>query len=325
MKAFAAACALLALSAAASAAPALAPRTNQPAEPNCVEAVLQVASGQVHKPYGLSTLVSLASPLPGIVKVLSGGEPSLPQITLFAPTDAAFATLVQSIGGSIPPSFVPLIPEVLAYHVAPLKVDPAALPPASAVPTLLGRGNFSSVQPQLLIAERLQSPPVLLSYGLGKSGVIDTIKCRNGVVHVVNSVLFPPNPTSATAVKAGLSALVQALTATNLAGAVDAIPAVTVFAPTDAAFAEIANVAATLTPQQFAKVLTYHVVPARATSFDLQAEQKFPTVNGAQLHVRVSNGQVFVGDGGAKVVAANVLTANGVVHVIDKVLIPPNL
>jgi uncharacterized surface protein with fasciclin (FAS1) repeats len=131
--------------------------------------------------------------------------------------------------------------------------------------------------------------------------------------------LYPPNPTTATAVIAGLTSLAGALNATGLLGAVDSLEALTVFAPTNEAFAEIADVAANLTTEQLSAVLTYHAVPARVMSFDLQPTQDAPTVNGAALPIRVENGTVFVGTGGAKVIQANVLTANGVVHVIDKV------
>ncbi|KAI9006468.1 FAS1 domain-containing protein [Hyaloraphidium curvatum] len=325
MKVAATAAALLSLSAAAFAAPAVFPR--QAPTSHCLDALLQVNTGANPKPYNFTTLVSLASPIDLVVRVLSGQVASLPEITLFAPTDDAFGTFVQSVGGSVPPSIVPLIPEILSYHVSNGTLDPANLPAVSGISTLLGNGSLSNISPQILLATKPASgsPPLLLTYGLGNSGVIDTIPCSNGVIHVVNSVLYPPNPTTATALIANLTSLAGALNATGLLETVDELPALTVFAPTNEAFAAVASVAANLTTAQITNVLTYHAIPARVMSFDLAASQNATTVNGAALPIRVENGTVFVGTGGAKVVAANVLTANGVVHVIDQVLIPPTL
>jgi len=98
----------------------------------------------------------------------------------------------------------------------------------------------------------------------------------------------------------------------------------TVFAPTDGAFAAIQpEVDKLLKPESKAdlsKILTYHVVSGKANAADLTDGQELVTVEGGKLKVTVKNGMVTVG--GAKVTTADIGASNGVIHVIDKVLLP---
>jgi uncharacterized surface protein with fasciclin (FAS1) repeats len=98
----------------------------------------------------------------------------------------------------------------------------------------------------------------------------------------------------------------------------------TVFAPTDAAFADIqSDVEQLLKPEnksKLAKILTYHVVSGRMAAADLEDGQKLTTVEGGDLKVVIANGKVTVGN--ANVVATDIMASNGIVHVIDKVLLP---
>ena len=129
-----------------------------------------------------------------------------------------------------------------------------------------------------------------------------------------------------TAVGAGtFNTLVAAVKAAGLVETLQGKGPFTVFAPTDAAFAKlpagtVENLLAN--PQQLAKILTFHVVPGKVMAADIvKAKRAKPTTaNGAKLDVVVRNGGVVVN--GANVVTADVVASNGVIHVIDTVLIP---
>jgi len=98
----------------------------------------------------------------------------------------------------------------------------------------------------------------------------------------------------------------------------------TVFAPTDAAFAAIqSEVDKLLKPESkenLSKILTYHVVSGKVKAADLKDGQELTTVEGSKLKVMVKDGKVMVGN--AKVTTADISASNGVIHVIDKVLLP---
>jgi uncharacterized surface protein with fasciclin (FAS1) repeats len=118
--------------------------------------------------------------------------------------------------------------------------------------------------------------------------------------------------------------LATAVTAAGLVQTLQGKGPFTVFAPTDAAFASIKkDVDGLLKPENKAtltKVLTYHVVSGKMMAADLKDGQSLTSVEGGKLMVSVKNGKVMVG--GANVTMADVAASNGVVHVIDKVLMP---
>ncbi len=104
----------------------------------------------------------------------------------------------------------------------------------------------------------------------------------------------------------------------------------TVFAPTNDAFNKLpkAAIAALTEPANLAKlkgVLTYHVIPGRLVAADLKDGQELTTVNGEKLHITVKDGKVMIGNGKdapATVQIADVISKNGVTHVIDTVVLP---
>jgi len=120
--------------------------------------------------------------------------------------------------------------------------------------------------------------------------------------------------------------LVAALAAADLVGALQGKGPFTVFAPTDAAFAKLpaGTVDALLKdPKQLASILTYHVVSGQVMAADVIKGNgaKPTTLNGAALDITVQGGKVYVND--AQVTTADVATSNGVIHVIDTVVLPP--
>ena len=127
-----------------------------------------------------------------------------------------------------------------------------------------------------------------------------------------------------------VSTLVSAVKQAGLAETLSGTGPFTVFAPTNAAFDKLPKgaVAGLMDPASKAKlagVLTYHVIPGRLVAADLKDGQELTTVNGEKLHITVKNGQIMVGNGKdapATVQIADVISSNGVTHVIDGVVLP---
>jgi uncharacterized surface protein with fasciclin (FAS1) repeats len=128
-----------------------------------------------------------------------------------------------------------------------------------------------------------------------------------------------------TAAAAGqFKTLVSLVKQAGLAGALSGRGALTVFAPTDAAFAKVPKktlAALAKNKAELKAVLLYHVVKGKVTAAQASKLTSATTLEGAALPIRTSGGKVYVG--GAQVIKANVLASNGVIHVINKVLIPP--
>jgi uncharacterized surface protein with fasciclin (FAS1) repeats len=127
-----------------------------------------------------------------------------------------------------------------------------------------------------------------------------------------------------TAVAAGqFKTLASLLTRAGLAGTLEGKGPFTVFAPTDAAFAKVPKATLASLAKNRAKlraVLLYHVVKGRVTAAQVMKLHSARTLEGESVSIRVSRGKVIVG--GATVAKANVIASNGVIHVINKVLIP---
>lgn len=128
-----------------------------------------------------------------------------------------------------------------------------------------------------------------------------------------------------TAVEAGsFTTLAAALEAAGLVGVLQGEGPFTVFAPTDAAFAKLpaGTVEALLADKEaLTRVLTYHVVAGRVTAEAVVGLDEAETVAGLDAPIEVRNGEVYVA--GARVVTADVMASNGVIHVIDSVMLPP--
>lgn len=131
-----------------------------------------------------------------------------------------------------------------------------------------------------------------------------------------------------TAVAAGqFNTLAAALTSAGLIGTLKGDGPFTVFAPTDGAFAALpeGTVETLLQPEnrdQLTAILTYHVVPGKVMSGDVVKLDSATTVQGSDVAISVSDGAVMLND--ATVTAADIAASNGVIHVIDAVLLPPS-
>jgi len=157
--------------------------------------------------------------------------------------------------------------------------------------------------------------------------ILADIPASNGVVHVIDAVLLPPAPVTVVDIIVNSdvhTTLETAVLAAGLEGTLSGEGPFTVFAPTDEAFAALpaGTVEALLEDiPTLTAILNYHVVSGLAESGDLTDGQVIGTVNGANVTVSLDGG-VFIND--AQVILADIPASNGVVHVIDAVLLPPS-
>ena len=247
-----------------------------------------------------------------LVDALKGEGP----FTVFAPTDAAFAKLpAGTVETLLKPENKDQLTAVLTYHVV------AGAVPAKKVADLKGAKTLNG-----------QRVDIAASGGkvtVDKANVVTPdIYCSNGIIHVIDSVILPSSDNIvATASKAGaFKTLLTAAKAAGLAEALSGKGPFTVFAPTDEAFAKLpaGTVASLLKPEnksQLAAILKYHVVAGRVYSEDAVAAKKARTLEGSNVNISVSGGQAKVND--ANLVATDLDASNGVIHVIDSVILPP--
>jgi transforming growth factor-beta-induced protein len=232
--------------------------------------------------------------------------------TVFAPTDEAFAKLPEGTVEALLED-VPTLTEILLYHVVDGQVP-------------------SSQVVELSSAETLQGQPVVVSAGEGvmvndANVVVADVEASNGVIHVIDSVIMPPSADIVgTAQAAG--AFETLVTAVQEAGLVDTLQSegpFTVFAPTDDAFAALPEGTLQMlleNPEELAQILTYHVVPGRVFSGDVVGIDEAPSVQGQPIQVSMSGNSVMLNES-ANIVQTDILTTNGVIHVIDSVILPP--
>jgi uncharacterized surface protein with fasciclin (FAS1) repeats len=252
---------------------------------------------------------------------LSGPGP----FTVFAPTDAAFANLLTELGITKEALLAnkELLTAVLTYHVLPAKVLKADVPAGKAITTVEGDiFKIDAVGTDLVITD-----------GRNRTSKIVTtdFTASNGVIHVIDKVLLPPDKTiveTAIAAKPEFSILVEAVTAAGLGDTLSSAGPFTVFAPTDAAFGAlltelgVTKAALLANTALLTKVLTYHVVPGRVLKAEVPVATPIATVEGETLSV--SSGFVITDQRGrtSNIVATDILTKNGVIHAIDKVILP---
>lgn len=244
-------------------------------------------------------------------------------ITVFAPDNAGFVAAGIT---NLDDYTVDQLQAVLTYHVIGAKVLSSQLP-ADGIATMLNEEN--------IYLGYLFNSGVLIN-GVSNITAVD-IEKSNGVIHVIDRTLVPPAPNvveiAALLADAGeaseFTVLVSLLTDPAYSDIADAIIAesdITVFAPTDAAFAAIADLIGTLTEEQIRTVLTYHAAGARVFAEDLNEGDNITMLNLQDVRVKSIIDDLIVledkSDDDAIVIIKNVHGKNGVIHAIDKVLIP---
>jgi transforming growth factor-beta-induced protein len=241
----------------------------------------------------------------GLVETLKGKGP----FTVFAPTDEAFAKLPKGTVEALLKD-VPKLKSILLYHVVPGNVLAADVMKLKEAKTVLG-------------------PSITVEAGSGGvkvdgAKVVKTdIRTSNGVIHVIDSVILPRDIVE-TARKAGsFKTLLAAVEAAGLTETLRGAGPFTVFAPTDEAFAKLpkGTVEALLKDvPKLKSILLYHVVPGSVLAADVMKLTEAKTAMGQSIAVKAGSGGVKVD--GANVVKTDIRTSNGVIHVIDSVILP---
>ena len=244
--------------------------------------------------------------------------------TVFAPTDDAFNALAAELGVTRAQLLAdtPLLTSVLQYHVLNTRVPRASVPLGKAIAPLAG-GIFKvdSVSGALVITDGRNR----------KSNITQTdVGASNGVIHVVDRVLLPANRNIVQTAQAlpQFSILVEAVVAANLQGALSGSGPLTVFAPTNDAFAALLTELGVTKAQLLSntplltKVLTYHVLPARVLKADIVPGTPVTTLQGETFTVTPALAITDQRGRSAAITGTDVLASNGVVHVIDRVILP---
>ncbi|MCA9290632.1 MAG: fasciclin domain-containing protein [Phycisphaerales bacterium] len=246
-----------------------------------------------------------------LIDALKGDGP----FTVFAPTDDAFAKLPKgTVQMLLKPENKGLLAAILTYHVVPGQVM------AGDVITRTGATSLNGQR----IDIAMDKGGVMVD----NARVVKTdILCANGVIHVIDSVIMPSTDTLLDlAAKAGsFNTLAAAIDAAGLARTLSGKGPFTVFAPTDAAFAALpkGTVENLLKPENrdtLASILKLHVVPGRVMIADALKAETLQTAEGARLRFELRGGTITVN--GAAIVDADLEASNGVVQVIDRVILP---
>lgn len=279
---------------------------------------------------GRFTTLVAAVQAAGLAETLSAeGE-----FTVFAPTDDAFAALPEGTVESLLEEPEGALKDILLYHVAEGAV------PAEAVVTL---ESVTTIQGEPVSIEVVDGEVYLND---SAKVIITDIKASNGIIHVVDAVILPPSIAEASAeeemaegemmevksiaeiaVEDGrFTTLVAALEAAGLVDTLSSEGEFTVFAPVDEAFAALpeGTVESLLADPEGAltDVLLYHVIEGAVPAEDVVNLSAAPTISGQEIAVTVDgNGQVVL-NGTVKVIITDIEASNGIIHVIDAVLIP---
>lgn len=285
-----------------------------------------------------STLVA-AVQAAGLVDALNARGP----FTVFAPTNGAFGTLLNELGVTAEELLADrrLLTQVLLYHVVPGEIKAADILSADLPLTVTTLGGAD-------LTVNVSGGRVVLNNGRASVEIPD-VDASNGVIHVVDNVLLPPAVASAganiapTAASTGtivdvlaanpnFSTLVAAVQAAGLVNALNARGPFTVFAPTNGAFntllSDLGVSAGDLLANRslLTSVLLYHVLPGEYRASDILGASlplSVRTVNGAPVTINFNGSRVILNNGQASVEVTNIVTRNGVIHVIDNVILPP--
>ena len=247
--------------------------------------------------------------------------------TVLAPTDAAFAALLTELNLTKAQLLAnkPLLTAVLQYHVLAGEVPRTAVPLGKAI-TPVGGGFFKVDS---------QGGALVVTDGRNRKATITQtdLVATNGLLHVVDKVLLPADKTVVQTAQGApvFSTLVDAVVAANLQGTLSGTGPFTVFAPTNAAFAAaltelgVSKEALLADTALLTKILTYHVVPGRVLKADVPVGAAITTVEGQTFSVDASLAITDRLGRKAAITATDTLASNGVVHTIDKVILPSDV
>jgi transforming growth factor-beta-induced protein len=281
---------------------------------------------------GLTALLAAADKA-GLTATLQSPATS---VTVFAPTDTAFTALATALGFTSATAMVTALPaaalrSILEYHLLGTQRNAAALTGGGVTQPTLYTFAGAAASLGVVTTSGVQLRDAVLTTA---RVVTADVRASNGIVHVIDKVLVPPgvlNIVQMAQANPDFSSLVAAVAGRGLVPTLSAPGPLTVFAPTNAAFTAAAGVVATLTPAQVSTVLAYHVVNAQVLSSGIPFGAPVATLAGAST-LRITAGPAptiaEIADSTAtraRIVAVDIRASNGVIHVIDKVLVPSPL
>jgi len=242
-----------------------------------------------------------------LLETLQGDGP----FTIFAPTDQAFADAGIDLASLDTPEGKAILSDILLYHVVAGEVASSTLTDCMTATAVNGQSLAFTVGESVMVNDATVTLP--------------DVATSNGIIHVIDTVLTPsdaPNDATRTAICTGVhTSLVTALIQAELVETLQGEGPFTIFAPTDQAFVDAGiDLSVYDSPEgkaQLSDILLYHVHAGTVLSSDLTEGMTLPMVNGKNATI-----SLVTGIDGANITSADVLTSNGVIHVIDKVIIP---
>ncbi len=248
----------------------------------------------------------------GLTSTLEGDGP----FTVFAPTDDAFTALGVNLDDLSDDDLT----GILLYHVFGASIESKDLAEGQTYATTANTKGPGDKQLSLLIEKSTDGVK------LNNVATVTTadVSATNGVIHVIDAVLQPLDVVGHAAANSNFTSLVGAVSDAGLVETLSGDGPFTVFAPVNSAFEAISDVVAGLTTEELQGILTYHVAAGNVVSGDLTDGMEVPTVNTGKFTVTLGNPVTITDATGATatVLLTDVQGTNGVIHVIDKVLLP---
>jgi len=327
-----------------------------------VAGMAQVAFGQDQGGLSLAAAVSNYTELSTFSQVLTTFPTLLTQlvpadlglrVTILIPSNSAFEKFTKSSGQAATSLPLSQLTAVFQYHILAAQMTSKNFTSSKSgivVPTLLreklynnrtagqalvntfgaaaAEGNVVYVSPDPISKAKLKirqsSPSVNIRGGLGATSSISAIdgEFNGGAFQIIDTILSPPAPCSNTirTLSASLTNLDNALNRSGLYPTLDTSPNVTCLAPNNAAFQAAGNADATLNGTDLSDALLFHTLPLVTYSNYLLDGQVIKSLAGLDITVKVVDGNIYFND--AKVISPNVVTNNGLIHVLDKVMSP---
>lgn len=245
---------------------------------------------------------------------------STTDITILAPSDEAFAKVMKS-----DPIFAQnannatFVSELLRYHIVTGKTSESMFPVKPKHASTWLENPSANVTGAQKVALTLKGDRAVVFSGYKQMSTVSRpdVPFAGGVLHVIDSVLTLPATPAETAMNMGLTSMAGALIRAGLADGVDSLQASTIFAPTNEAFQAIGATATSMDPKNLTRILQYHVLENQVRlSSTVNAKMPFASMMGEKVTLRKEVGTVFANS--AKITVTDVITTDGVMHVIDK-------
>jgi transforming growth factor-beta-induced protein len=271
------------------------------------QTIAEIAAGDSN----FSTLVS-ALERTGLTSVLNGAG----TYTVFAPTNDAF----DALGVDLTTLSDNALTEILLYHVLGAEVFAGDIAEGQTYVSTAATTGPDNSQLSMLIEK---GSTVVINGSINVTSA--DLDASNGVIHVIDNVILPLDVVGHALANDSFTELVGALTAADLVVTLQSDGPFTVFAPVNSAFEAISDVVSGLSTEQLSNVLTYHVVsPANVLSSQLSDGQVVTALNEGSFTINLASAVTITdaNDNNISIVLTDVQAKNGVIHVLDAVLLP---